>query len=121
MPKHIQADTLVCNVTQSMKRKSLMTIVPTILTHSSELVLLKSPFPRMGQRPMTPTEKLAVMGHRCYEPEESLIAQCLDGLSVAEKCSLAGNGWVASKIGAGIFWFLAFVYDLEHSASSSSS
>jgi hypothetical protein len=94
-----------------------MKYVPTLLTSTSKVFLLRASVIGKYSRLMTPNERLAVMGHPIYskDPYASLLRKLLDDDAIkgTEKERLAGNAFCVGKIGAMIFWFLSCVEPVE--------
>ena len=97
---------LVANLHQNPKsHRCLMPHMPTLMTATSSIDPLKS----TGKLPrfLIPLEHLAVMGHPVFEGGKSLLSEVLPTLRGAEMKHLAGNGFIVSRVGTVLIWFLA--------------
>jgi hypothetical protein len=120
-PRYVEAKVLIANLQQTCAvRATMMEYVPSLLTSSSTLYLVKAnddsshaselPDPSAFVskcRIMIPKEHLAVMGWPIFAEKPHNLQEALPYLSSREMCHLAGNGFCLPKIGKYVFWMLA--------------
>jgi hypothetical protein len=120
-PRYVEANVLIANLQQTCAvRATMMEYVPSLLTSSSTLYLVKAnddsshaselPDPSAFVskcRIMIPKEHLAVMGWPIFAEKPHNLQDALPYLSSREMCHLAGNGFCLPKIGKYVFWMLA--------------
>ncbi len=110
------APVVVCNVCQDpLQHKSLLEFIPTLMTGTSKTFMIKSPGFAIEEEcwmPL-PKEALGVMGFPVFNPLRCSLADALLTLSQREIEHLAGNTFIISVVVCRLFWFLAFVDEID--------